>query len=488
MNRLTSAQTAGTDCTKTTANGKTEYWGNSYGYDPWGNLGQKTVTKCSAENLGVSASVSNQLVGYNYDAAGNMISDPSDAVSVTYDPENRIASVTQGGVTTTYTYDGDGNRVKKATGSTGMLYWYGLPGALAESDLTGTIKSEYVFFNGTRVARRDEVTPAGVYYYFSDHIKSASLVTDAAGNVKSESDYYPWGGELAMSNSDSNHYKFTGKEKDSESGLDYFGARFYSAAMGRFMTPDWSEKPVTVPYADLSDPQTFNLYSYVRNSPVARFDADGHFVTSAGSATAPACSDGTSSCMPNQNCSDNVTSNCVNSTTTTVTIHGAGNNNDEAVVDGKRTTVWTDSNGNQHTTIATTEVLVGGEGNWKPGVISVTGSSTTYDSSGKAESSSHFGQVEGAYYTATASQVAAAVGVLGGTKALNDAMKMANPDWVRNTANNIASDMSHHPIRTIGRALGIAALTVDPPTTVLGASLALGAAAGDAGSAIWEDK
>ena len=62
------------------------------------------------------------------------------------------------------------------------------------------------------------------------------------------------------------------------------------------MTPDWSERPVTVPYADFSDPQTLNIYSYVRNSPVARFDADGHFVTSAGSATAPACSDGTDSC------------------------------------------------------------------------------------------------------------------------------------------------------------------------------------------------
>jgi len=225
-----------------------------------------------------------------------MTSDPSDAVSVTYDPENRVSSVSQGGVTTTYTYDGDGNRVKKTTSSTGMLYWYGLPGVLAESDLTGTIKSEYVFFNGTRVARRDEVTPTGVSYYFSDHIKSASLVTDVAGNVKSESDYYPWGGELAMSNSDPNHYKFTGKERDSESGLDYFGARLYSAAMGRFMTPDWSERPVTIPYADLSDPQTLNLYNYVRNSPVARFDADGHFVTSAGSATASACSDGTDSC------------------------------------------------------------------------------------------------------------------------------------------------------------------------------------------------
>ena len=488
LNRLTSAQNGGTDCTKMTVNGTTEYWGNSYGYDAWGNLTQKSVSKCSAENLSISASAGNQLTGYNYDAAGSMISDPSDGVSVTYDAENRIASVSKGGTATTYTYDGDGNRVEKASAGAGTLYWYGLPGVLAESDLSGTIKSEYIFFNGQRVARRDEVAPTGVYYYFSDFLRSASLVMDAAGNIKAESDYYPWGGELQMTNSDSNHFKFTGKERDSESGLDYFGARFYSAALGRFMSPDWSQAPTPVPYADLSDPQSLNLYSYVRNSPVARIDADGHFRTSAGTAAGGECADGTDSCTPTQSCSGNVTSNCINSSTTTITITGAGNNNDEAVVDGTRKTVWTDSKGNQHTTVATTEVLVGGEGNWKPGIVSVTGSTTTYNSSGKAESYSHFGQVDGGYYTATSKEIAAAVGVLGGTSAINAAGIMANPDWVHNTAHNIAADISNHPIRTIGRALGIAALTVDPPTTLLGAGLAAGAAGGDFGSAMWEDK
>ena len=51
LNRLTSAQNAGTNCAATTSTDKTEYWGNSYGYDAWGNLTGKTVTKCSAENL-----------------------------------------------------------------------------------------------------------------------------------------------------------------------------------------------------------------------------------------------------------------------------------------------------------------------------------------------------------------------------------------------------------------------------------------------------
>jgi RHS repeat-associated protein len=73
-------------------------------------------------------------------------------------------------------------------------------------------------------------------------------------------------------------YKFTGKERDSESGNDYFEARYYSSAMGRFMSPDWSAKEDPVPYAKLDDPQSLNLYAYVGNNPLIRVDADGHEV------------------------------------------------------------------------------------------------------------------------------------------------------------------------------------------------------------------
>jgi len=68
----------------------------------------------------------------------------------------------------------------------------------------------------------------------------------------------------------------TGKERDAESGNDYFGARYYSSAMGRFMSPDWSAKEDPVPYAELDDPQSLNLYAYVQNNPLIRFDKDGH--------------------------------------------------------------------------------------------------------------------------------------------------------------------------------------------------------------------
>jgi RHS repeat-associated protein len=81
----------------------------------------------------------------------------------------------------------------------------------------------------------------------------------------------------------------TGKERDSESGNDYFGARYYASSMGRFMSPDWSAKEDPVPYAQLADPQSLNLYSYVRNNPMDRVDPDGHWTCTGENAKGSAC-------------------------------------------------------------------------------------------------------------------------------------------------------------------------------------------------------
>ncbi len=187
------------------------------------------------------------------------------------DAENRLAS-TAGW---TYTYDGDGRRVMKCNGSACTLYWTGTGSdPLAESN-GGTFTEEYASFSGKRVARRD-LPGVTVHYYFPDHLGSASVVTDAGGSVQEESDYYPFGGEIVVNGSDPNHYKFTGKERDAESGLDDFGARYYASSVGRFMSPDWADRASAVPYAIFTAPQSLNLYSYVSDDPLARTDPDGH--------------------------------------------------------------------------------------------------------------------------------------------------------------------------------------------------------------------
>jgi RHS repeat-associated protein len=71
-------------------------------------------------------------------------------------------------------------------------------------------------------------------------------------------------------------YRSTAKERDTESGNDYFGARYYASSMGRFMSPDWSSNPVAIPFAKIENPQSLNLYSYVQNNPLSRVDKDGH--------------------------------------------------------------------------------------------------------------------------------------------------------------------------------------------------------------------
>ena len=234
---------------------------------------------CQTEGLSATATTNNQLMGValQYDAAGNVTQDNLGNTPV-YDSENRISTVAG----YTYYYDADGARMEKASGSTGTMYWMGPSGALTETDLTGTINAEYIFFNGQRIARIDR--PGGaVHYYFSDHLVSTSVITSPTAVIQEQYFYFPYGGFIAGVGSDPNHYKFTGKERDAESSLDYFGARHYASSMGRFMTPDPPDNdenpPGPVPFADFRDPQTLNFYAYVRNNPLSRVDPDGHKMT-----------------------------------------------------------------------------------------------------------------------------------------------------------------------------------------------------------------
>jgi RHS repeat-associated protein len=134
--------------------------------------------------------------------------------------------------------------------ATEMFYWRSVNGGtLAESDLGGNWTAVYGLVRGQIYSRVD--LPANVvHYYFEDRLKTTDIVTGAACNIRKEPDYYPYGGEIVITGSDFNRYKFTGKERDTESNLDEFGARYYASTMGRFMTPDWAAKPISVPYAN----------------------------------------------------------------------------------------------------------------------------------------------------------------------------------------------------------------------------------------------
>jgi RHS repeat-associated protein len=95
-------------------------------------------------------------------------------------------------------------------------------------------------------------------------------VVSASGTIEEESDYLPFGRELVVTGPGPNHYKFTGKEHDPESGFDNFGARYDSSSMGRFLSPDPllnSGRPWL--------PQTWNRYSYARNNPLNIIDPTG---------------------------------------------------------------------------------------------------------------------------------------------------------------------------------------------------------------------
>jgi RHS repeat-associated protein len=274
LNRIESAATQGATCSYC--------WGQLFGqmvsgqyvsgYDAWGNLHQITPTQGSPTTLNLVVTPYNNRfsgTGITYNADGALKNDGTRAYTYN-DAEGRLTAAA--GIT--YTYDGDGMRVKK---SGGTAYWRGISGdPLVESPLTGTTYSEeYIFFGNRRIARRD-VSARTVHYYFSDHLGSADTITDASGNIQEQSDYFPFGGEVVVSGSDPNSYKFTGKQRDTETGNDYFGARYYSSAFGRFMIPDWAAKATSVPYADFGDPETLNLYVYVRNNPLLRADLDGH--------------------------------------------------------------------------------------------------------------------------------------------------------------------------------------------------------------------
>lgn len=256
----------------TTATTGSYCWGYQYSYDARGNLLSQagwspTYNSCMESTMGaVTADGNNHISAMSYDASGNAQSDG--VFSYSWDGESQMK--TAGGVT--YAYDGDGRRAAKV-GS--KLYWYGSGGEiLSETDAAGNTLNEYVYFGGRRVA----LVPASgaALYYAEDLLGSSRVMVQSNGTPCYDADFTPFGGERAYTSTCAQNYKFEGKERDTETGNDDFGAREYSWRFGRWLSSDWSSVPVAVPYANLTNPQTLNLYSMVGDDPESFADLDGH--------------------------------------------------------------------------------------------------------------------------------------------------------------------------------------------------------------------
>ncbi len=253
-------------------------WKYTFGYDAWGNGWVDTtptesyglLTDGNRPNAGSWFTAKNRLnLGTNsYDLAGNQ--KQFNPWTLGHDAENRMVQAAKTGLTETYAYDGEGRRVKKVSGDLTTYYVYTADGELA---------AEYEVGSG------GGSMPCTTCYLFADHLGSTRAVWDSNG-VKARYDWAPFGEAVAADRNGRTgvlcggascfgmtgplKQKFTGKERDAETGLDYFGARYMASAQGRFTSPDPllnSGRPW--------EPQSWNRYAYTLNNPLRYTDPTG---------------------------------------------------------------------------------------------------------------------------------------------------------------------------------------------------------------------
>ena len=267
LGRLTSLTTASTSA--------------SIGYDANGN--RTSVTLNGNTGAYTTAATSNRLTGttnparsFGHDSAGNTTSDSASYTAV-YSLENRLASLTKAGVTTAYSYDVHGQRIRKAgstSSSTTMIFVYDQGGQLlGEYDQNGQAIREYVWLRGTPIAvfTPNGTNPPTVYFIHADHLDAPRLIVDQNNKTRWRWLAEPFGNTLPETDPNglgafTLNLRFPGQYFDSESGLHYNYFRDYDASTGRYVQSD----PIGLDGG-------INTYAYVGGDPVSGMDPNGLF-------------------------------------------------------------------------------------------------------------------------------------------------------------------------------------------------------------------
>ncbi|MEQ9263611.1 MAG: RHS repeat-associated core domain-containing protein [Balneolaceae bacterium] len=206
---------------------------------------------------------------YSYDLDGNMTGDTHKFDRISYGSKNLPVGMRVNGLLEAlYRYNSSGWRISKevvntVTQTTTEEEYYIMDGGvvLAVTDATGTIKHWNLYGIGL-IGR--QATNGDQRFYVYDHLGSTRQVVDDNNVIKETYDYYPFGALIRASFDEGTKEGFTGKELDEESGLHYFGARYYDAALGRWSVLDPAD-------------QGFSPYMFSGNNPVIFIDSDGNF-------------------------------------------------------------------------------------------------------------------------------------------------------------------------------------------------------------------
>ncbi|WP_345027101.1 RHS repeat-associated core domain-containing protein, partial [Ravibacter arvi] len=213
----------------------------------------------SINDAGNANGVKNGSSAYAYDDGGNLTSDGNKGATIAYNRLNLPRSVSIGGKTLGYSYDGNGTKLRMANGAVNTKY-----AGLFEYD-----ESNYL----TRITTEEgqiAVTGNGnTYtpnYYLKDHLGNVRAVINKEGTILQETEYFPFGLAVPRTGTDAvNKYQYNGKEKQPETGYLDYGARMYDPSIARWMVVD--------PLAELMP--SWSPYNYTFNNPIKYIDRDG---------------------------------------------------------------------------------------------------------------------------------------------------------------------------------------------------------------------